>query len=172
MSVVPASAQSAESVRVLREAASKGNPAAIYALGAAAEKDGDMASAVAWYRNAALAGYAGAQYNLARVLELGKGVPQDPIEAETWYRKAAEAKFAPAVERVRRIDTALRNRRAAAPPATAASSPAPAVPAIALTPPPAPPRADWSVYGVYALAAVLSIVAIVALPAFAGRRRR
>src|SRR2546427_751393 len=41
-------------------------------------------------------GDAAAQYNLAGIYYLGKGVRQDYAEAVKWYRKAAEHGYAPA----------------------------------------------------------------------------
>jgi len=43
-----------------------------------------------FYRKAADAGYAPAQYNLAYLYENGLGVERDPSKAAAWYRKAAE----------------------------------------------------------------------------------
>jgi TPR repeat protein len=51
----------------------------------------DYATAVTWYRHAAEAGYADAQYNLGVMYRKGQGVPKDYAEAIKWYRRAAEA---------------------------------------------------------------------------------
>ena len=45
-------------------------------------------------RSAAEAGYPVAQYELARMYQSGRGVPQDYAEAAKWYRSAAEIGFA------------------------------------------------------------------------------
>lgn len=58
-----------------------------------AEGDGvvkDYAAAAQFYRKAAEAGYAPAQYNLAHLYENGLGVERDPSQAAAWYRKAAD----------------------------------------------------------------------------------
>jgi hypothetical protein len=55
----------------------------------------DPARAVRLYQQAARAGDAAAQNNLAELYELGRGVAVDPAQALHWYRKAAEAGFAP-----------------------------------------------------------------------------
>ena len=178
---VPASAQSPESVRVLREAAANGSAAAQYALGARAEQNGDMDEAFARYQQAALMGYAGAQYNLARLLETGKGVPTDYMAAEAWYRKAAEAKFEPAIARVQRLDAARRYERerasqaGGAPVSQSSATTAPvATASSAATPSGAAPAAapvPWTQVGVYVLAALAIVGVFVTLPAFTGRRR-
>ena len=46
-----------------------------------------------WYRQAAEAGHANAQYNLAVMLFNGDGIPQDKEQAMDWYRKSAEQGF-------------------------------------------------------------------------------
>ena len=58
--------------------------------GWAAEKAGDYAEAVKWYRKAAEQGDAWALFNLAFMHERGKGVTQDYAEAVKLYRRAAE----------------------------------------------------------------------------------
>jgi TPR repeat protein/S1-C subfamily serine protease len=49
----------------------------------------DDATAVKWYRLAAVQGHAMAQTNLGLMYQTGKGVPQDDAEAVKWYRLAA-----------------------------------------------------------------------------------
>ncbi len=56
----------------------------------------DYKEAVRWYRKAAEAGHAVAQYNLGICYANGQGVTQDYSEAVKWYRKAAEAGYAAA----------------------------------------------------------------------------
>ena len=50
----------------------------------------DYAAAARLYRQAAEAGYAPAQYDLAYLYEQGLGVARDLKQAAVWYRKAAE----------------------------------------------------------------------------------
>ncbi|MDA1275969.1 MAG: tetratricopeptide repeat protein [Verrucomicrobia bacterium] len=50
----------------------------------------DEREAAQWYLKAAEQGYANAQYNLAGMYGLGRGVPRDPQVALEWYQKAAE----------------------------------------------------------------------------------
>ena len=50
---------------------------------------GDFAKAVSEWRGPAVAGDADAQFNLAQAYKLGRGVPLDPVLAESWFRKAA-----------------------------------------------------------------------------------
>ena len=56
----------------------------------------DYAEAVRWYRKAADAGIAAAEYNLGRSYFTGHGVPQDYAEAFRWSRKAADSGHAAA----------------------------------------------------------------------------
>src|SRR6185369_10763524 len=61
----------------------------------------DESVAQKWYRVAAAdkpgqPGYARARYNLALMLEEGRGSPPDAPAAVTYYRAAAEQNFAPA----------------------------------------------------------------------------
>ena len=46
----------------------------------------DMPTAVVWYKRAAEAGLAPAQYRLGSIYEKGLGVPKDLAEAQSWYR--------------------------------------------------------------------------------------
>jgi TPR repeat protein len=174
-----AQSNSPEQLRILRDAAANGSAAAHYALGARAEENGAMAEAVARYQQAALMGYHAAQYNLAKLLESGNGVPQDLMAAEAWYRTAAKANFPPAVARIERLDAArqyeesLRRQRGTAPAPSAAASPAAATsPPSAPSAPPIRPAADWTQIAVYGLVALAALGAMIALPTFGGRRRR
>ena len=56
----------------------------------------DPVRAVAWYRRAAKAGLAEAQFNLAHCLATGNGTPRDDVEALVWMLKAAEQDLASA----------------------------------------------------------------------------
>lgn len=51
---------------------------------------GDFAEAVRIWRPLAIAGDADAQYNLGQSYFRGRGVAEDPKQAEAWYRRAAE----------------------------------------------------------------------------------
>ncbi|MDC3347866.1 sel1 repeat family protein [Paracoccaceae bacterium] len=51
---------------------------------------GDYATALQEWRPLAEAGDAQAQYSLALMYDLGRGVPRDYAEASKWYRLAAE----------------------------------------------------------------------------------
>ena len=176
----PALAQSnsPEQLRILRDAAANGSAAAHYALGARAEDNGEMGEALARYQQAALMGYHAAQYNLARLLESGTGVPQDLMAAENWYRTAAKADFPPAVARIQRLDAArqyedaLRRQRGSAPTAPAAAPAATTSPAIATTAPAVRPSTDWSQIAIYGVVALLALGTMIALPTFGSRRRR
>ncbi|HXH17308.1 MAG TPA: SPOR domain-containing protein [Sphingomonas sp.] len=50
---------------------------------------GDFPRAIGEWRPLAVAGDADAQFNLAQAYKLGRGVPLDPVLAESWFRKAA-----------------------------------------------------------------------------------
>ena len=58
--------------------------------GYTAYEAGDYVEVVKWWRKAAEQGHAEAQNNLGWMYSLGKGVPQDDIEAEKWYSLAQE----------------------------------------------------------------------------------
>lgn len=78
----------------LRTRAAGGDPWAQLNLGAAydhglAGHPVDPAQAVAWYRRAAMAGVAEAQFNLAHCLATGSGVARDDTEARDWMLRAA-----------------------------------------------------------------------------------
>lgn len=51
---------------------------------------GDYRAAVDQWRGPAVAGDALAQYNLGQAYKLGRGVPLDPVLAESWFRKSAQ----------------------------------------------------------------------------------
>jgi len=51
----------------------------------------DAEQAVSWYRRAAEAGHAAAQFNLGLCYAKGEGVAKDAEQAVSWYRRAAEA---------------------------------------------------------------------------------
>lgn len=63
----------------------------------------DPVRAVAWYRRAALAGVAEAQFNLAHCLATGHGVATDEVEAFVWMQRAAAAGKSEAVEALRQL---------------------------------------------------------------------
>jgi uncharacterized protein len=56
--------------------------------------------AVHYYELSAANGYAPAQYNLAQLVEKGKGTKRDDAEAFQWYKKAADQGFAAAQAKV------------------------------------------------------------------------
>jgi len=66
----------------------------------------DPARAARLYQQAAKAGDAAAQNNVAELYETGRGVPVDLKQALDWYRKAAEAGFAPAQYNLGRLHAA------------------------------------------------------------------
>ena len=78
----------------LRTAASSGDPAALYEVGAryadGAFVDADLEQAAIWIERAADAGLAVAQYRLGTIYEGGLGVATDRQAAADWYLAAAE----------------------------------------------------------------------------------
>ncbi len=78
----------------LSEAASKGDPLALFEVGAVyTEGRGvkiDLAEAAKWYQRAADAGVVPAEYRLASLYEKGTGVARDLTKARTLYQQAAE----------------------------------------------------------------------------------
>ena len=51
----------------------------------------DFARAAETYRKSAVLGYPLSQNNLARLYEMGRGVPKDPVVAHVWYLLAASS---------------------------------------------------------------------------------
>lgn len=102
------SAQSSGSLKALEAAAAKGNLAAMYALGSAAEASGDVEKALTHFRAAAEAGYAGAEFKLGECYENGRGVAIDLAMAKDWYGRAAKQGLPQAVEKLKQLggDTA------------------------------------------------------------------
>ena len=93
----PASAQTADADRPLRDLAEKGQPQAqtdlglLYAKGFGVEKD--YATAMQWFQRAAGQGSPRAQYYIGMMYERGYGVPRSYDTALDWYRRAAAKDF-------------------------------------------------------------------------------
>jgi TPR repeat protein len=66
------------------------DPETSFRNGVEADARGAFAEAVNWYRKAANRGHSGAQLNLGRMYDTGRGVPQDDPEAAKWFCLAAE----------------------------------------------------------------------------------
>ncbi|MEJ2124124.1 MAG: tetratricopeptide repeat protein, partial [Alphaproteobacteria bacterium] len=54
------------------------------------EKQKRLARAMRWFRRAAESGHVPSQYRLATMYELGRGAPQNYVEASKWYLRAAK----------------------------------------------------------------------------------
>lgn len=78
----------------LAEAARKGDPLAMFEIGAVYTEGrgikADLAQAAKWYQRAADAGVIPAEYRLASLYEKGTGVGRDLKKARTLYQQAAE----------------------------------------------------------------------------------
>jgi uncharacterized protein len=85
-----------QAIKWFTPAAHGGDPRAQTDLGSLNFAVGDFTTAVRWMHDAADQGYAAAQNSLAGFYDLGRGVPQDPVEAAKWYRRAADQAYAPA----------------------------------------------------------------------------
>jgi TPR repeat protein len=89
----------AAAIELLRPIAEAGDPEAQNAVGEMLT-DGkrgvtiDVVEAAAWFRKAAIQGFAAGQVNLGLMLEHGQGVIKDEAEASRWYRRAALEGFA------------------------------------------------------------------------------
>ncbi|WP_181408183.1 peptidoglycan-binding protein [Pararhizobium mangrovi] len=79
----------------LRKAAEKGDPKALFEIGARYTEgrgvDTDLGEAAKWYEAAATRGFAPAEYRLANFYEKGSGVDRNVDTAKNWYTKAAKA---------------------------------------------------------------------------------
>lgn len=74
----------------LNKSAAQGNLDAVAMLGKVYMDNGDPATAVKYYRDAAEKGHEAACENLAMAYGMGDGVPEDKAEAHKWFLKAAE----------------------------------------------------------------------------------
>lgn len=81
--------------KALADAAAKGDPLALFEIGARfTEGRGvktDLAAAANWYQMAADMGFAPAQYRIANLYEKGNGVTRDLAKAVSYYEQAAKA---------------------------------------------------------------------------------
>jgi uncharacterized protein len=89
----------AAAIELLRPVADTGDPEAQNVIGemliaGTPGVTADEAAAAAWFRKAAVQGFAPGQVNLGLMLEQGKGVARDEAEASRWYRRAALEGFA------------------------------------------------------------------------------
>lgn len=79
----------------LADAAAKGDPLALFEIGARFTEGrgvkSDLAEAAHWYQMAADQGFAPAQYRIANLYEKGNGVARDLSKAQAYYEKAANA---------------------------------------------------------------------------------
>lgn len=79
---------------VLRQAASQGDPRAIFEIARRFTEgegpDRDLAKAALWYEAAASRGYAPAQYRIGNFLEKGHGISADLPQSAIWYERAAD----------------------------------------------------------------------------------
>lgn len=84
----------AQAMKWYRQAADKGNVAAMNSIGGMYEHGEGVArddrQAADWYQRAADKGYAAAMYNLGVMYARGKGVTRDDAQAIQWYRRAAD----------------------------------------------------------------------------------
>jgi TPR repeat protein len=69
----------------------------------------DLPAAVAWYRRAAEAGHADAQYNLASMLVEGEGCDRDLPAAREWLRRAVAGGYEYAEGLLAHLDSVQRN---------------------------------------------------------------
>lgn len=76
-------------VTVSPASACEGQNAALVAVGAYYDREGDPAKAIHWYRKAALQGDERAENIMGLAYYKGRGVPRDYFKAISWYRKAA-----------------------------------------------------------------------------------
>ena len=83
-----------EAVKLMRQAAEKGDPKAQYSLGVMCEHGRgvaqDYAQALDWYLKAANQGHAQAQNNLGYLYYTGRGAKQDYAKAFAWYSKSVQ----------------------------------------------------------------------------------
>jgi uncharacterized protein len=89
-------ARGLQAIRTQRFVAAFGldiEPKKSFGEGVSAERRGDFAEAVKYYRRAADQGSAAAQFHLGWEYCLGRGVPKDYAEAAKWFRLSADQGF-------------------------------------------------------------------------------
>jgi TPR repeat protein len=72
-------------------AAQRREPGEMNSLGVEADRRGDFATALRWYRRAAARGHANAMCNLASMYSSGDAVPESEQQAFDWYFRCAHA---------------------------------------------------------------------------------
>lgn len=96
-----------EAAKWLQRGADRGEPISQFYLGLIREeKDYSYAQAAEWYRKAALQGLVQAQQKLASLLDQGRGVSHDQVEAYTWYVIALDS-GKPVANEVSRLESAI-----------------------------------------------------------------
>jgi len=78
-------------LETLESAAASGNPIALYQLGMSNLKSGDIDKAVKFIRASAAQNLPAAQYRLAKLYEIGKGVTRDEAQARQLTERAAKS---------------------------------------------------------------------------------
>lgn len=78
-----------EAIRFLRLAAEQGHLDAQFNLGRTYMSGNYIEEALYWYAKAAAAGHRASQNNIGRLYALGKGVPQDYVQAYKWWLLSA-----------------------------------------------------------------------------------
>ncbi len=99
-----------QAIELYRKAATAGHIRAMHNLGvllSARASPQDYREAASWFNQAALAGLAGSQYNLALLYERGLGIEQDLSRAYFWYRAAAKGGDREATKQAERLKRTL-----------------------------------------------------------------
>jgi uncharacterized protein len=89
-----------EAVKWLQRAADAGIPMGREELADLYGSSGNYAKSLEWHKQEAEKGDPVAQFDLALMYDLGRGVTRDYAEAMKWYRKAADQGYAPAMTNI------------------------------------------------------------------------
>ena len=89
-----------EAVKWLQRAGDTGIPMGLEELADLYGSSGNFTKSVEWHKQQAEEGDPVAQFDLALMYDLGRGVTRDYAEAMKWYRKAADQGYAPAMTNI------------------------------------------------------------------------
>jgi uncharacterized protein len=100
-----------EAERWLNKAANQGDAFGEHLLGSLKLEKNDYPGAAAWFRKAAEQGLPQAQMQLGSMLEQGKGIAVDKLEAYVWLTLSFEAGDQNAAEALKSLETDLTNQQ-------------------------------------------------------------
>jgi TPR repeat protein len=104
-----------EAAKWLRRSADLGEPLSQLYVGLIREeKDYSLSDAAGWYRKSAEQGVAQAQQKLATLLDQGRGVNHDPVEAYIWCLIAFDSGYSQVANQLSKLESDIGNTKAIA----------------------------------------------------------